>query len=100
MLQKGVYAHEWIDGWEKCSEKSLPEKEDFYHHLNLEHITDADYMHGKRVFKGFEIEHLGEYYDLYIQSDTLLLEDEFENFRNIVLKYMIFTLFVFLLKQD
>ena len=57
-------------------------------------------MHGKRVFKGFEIEHLGEYYDLYIQSDTLLLEDEFENFRNIVLKYMIFTLFVFLLKQD
>ena len=57
-------------------------------------------MHGKRVFKDFEIEHLGEYYDLFIQSDTLLLADEFENFRNIVLKYMIFTLFVFLLKQD
>ena len=41
--------------WEKFNETSLPEKEDFYSHLNMEDITDADYVHGKRVCKNFEI---------------------------------------------
>ena len=43
-------------------------------------ITDADYTHAKRVCKDFEIKNLGEYQDLYVQSDTLLLVDVFENF--------------------
>ena len=43
-------------------------------------ITDADYAHAKRVCKDFEIKNLGEYQDLYVQSDTLLLVDVFENF--------------------
>ena len=45
----------------------------------MEDITDADYVHAKRVYKDFEIKHLGEYYDFYAQSDTLLLVDVFEN---------------------
>ena len=52
----------------------------------MEGITDADYMHVKRICKNFEMKNLGEYHDLYIQSDTLLLPDVFENFRNICLK--------------
>ena len=52
----------------------------------MEDITDADYAHAKRVCKDFEIKHLGEYHDLYVQSDTLLLADVFENFRNICLR--------------
>ena len=48
----------------------------------MEDITDADYAHTKRVCKDFEIKNLGEYHDLYVQSDTLLLADVFENFRN------------------
>ena len=48
----------------------------------MEDITDADYAHAKRVCKAFEIKTLGEYHDLYVQSDTLLLVDVFENFRN------------------
>ena len=48
----------------------------------MEDITDADYAHAKRVCKDFEIKNLGEYYDLYVQSDTLLLADVFEDFRN------------------
>ena len=51
-------------------------------------ITDADYVHVRRVCKEFEIKNLEEYHDLFIQSDTLLLADVFENFRNSVLKYM------------
>ena len=49
-----------MDDWEKFSETSLTEKEDFYSHLNMEDITDADYKHIKRVCKDFQINNLGE----------------------------------------
>ena len=54
--------------------------------VNMEEITDADYMHGRRVCKDFEIKNLIEYYDLYLKSDILLLVDVFENFRKMCLK--------------
>ena len=85
LLQKGVYSYGYMDVWEKFNE-TLPEKDDFYNHLNMEDITDADYVHAKRVCKDFEIKNLGEYHDLYVQSNTLLLADVFENFRNMYLK--------------
>ena len=66
--------------WEKFNETSLPEKEDFHSHLNMEDITDADYTHTKRVSKDFEIKNLGKYHDLYVQNDTLFLADVPENF--------------------
>ena len=53
----------------------------------MEDITDADYAPVKRVCKDFDIKNLGEYHDLYVQSDTLLLGDVFENFRNMCLEY-------------
>ena len=56
--------------WKILNETSLPEKEDFYSHLDIEDITDADYIYAKKFFKGFEIKNLGEYYDLYVQSNT------------------------------
>ena len=49
LLRKGVYPYEYMDGWEKCNERALPEKEEFYSNLNMEDITDAEYIHGKRV---------------------------------------------------
>ena len=48
----------------------------------MEDITDIDYRHAKKVFKEFKMNNLGNYDDLYIQSNTLLLADVFENFRN------------------
>ena len=48
--------------------------------LNMEDITDADYPHAKRVYEHFEIKNIGEYHDLYVQRDTLMLADVFENF--------------------
>ena len=86
LLRKGVYPCEYIDGWEKFNETTLPEKEEFYSKLNMENITDVDYLHAKRVCKDFEIENLGEYHDLYLESDTLLLADIFENSRKIYLR--------------
>ena len=84
MLQKGVYAYEYMDDWEKFNETSLPEKI-FYSHLNIENIADADYAHIKRICKDFEIKNVGEYHDLYVRRNTLLLADVFENFQNIFL---------------
>ena len=49
MLRKGVYPYEYMDEWEKFNETSLPEKEEFYSNVNMEDITDADYMGAKRL---------------------------------------------------
>ena len=64
----------------------LPEKEAVYRNLNMEDITDADYMHAKKVCKNFEIKKLGKYYDLYLKNDILLLADVFKNFRKMYLE--------------
>ena len=58
-LHKGFYPYEHINHWEKFYEALLPEKEDFYSYLNMEDVTDADYAHAKKVYKEFEIKHLG-----------------------------------------
>ena len=64
----------------------MPEKKEFYSSLNIEDIVDADYMHAKIVCKDFKIKNVGEHHHLYLKSDTLLLADFFENFRNICLE--------------
>ena len=86
LLRKGVYSYEYMDSWEKFNETSLPSKLDFYSNLNMEDIDDIDYRHANNVFKRFKLKNLGEYHDLYVQSDTLLIADLFENFRNMCLK--------------
>ena len=48
----------------------------------MEDVIDADYMHTKIICKDFEMKRLGEYHDLYVQCNTSLLADVFENFRN------------------
>ena len=75
-----------MDNWERFDETSLPNKESFYSNLNMENIDDIDYRHGNNVFKRCKLKHLGEYHDLYVQNDTLLLADVFENFRNTCIK--------------
>ena len=75
-----------MDNWERFYETSLPDKELFYSSLNMENIDDIDYRYGINVFKKFKLENLGEYHNLYVQSDTLLLADVFENFRNMCIK--------------
>ena len=75
-----------MDNWERFNETSLPNKESFYSNLNMENTDDIDYRHGNNVFKRFNLKNLGEYHDLYVQSDTLLLADVFENFRNTCIK--------------
>ena len=86
MLRKGAYPYEYMDDLEKFNETSVSKKEDFYSHLNMEDITDADYTRAKRVCKEFKIKNFGEYHDLYVPSNTLLLADVFENVRNMCIE--------------
>ena len=84
LLRKGVYPYEYIDSWEIFNETSFPSKKDFYSELTLEDImvkkTIKDYNHGQKVFKEF-CKDMGDYHDLHVQTDTLLLADVFEKFR-------------------
>ena len=82
LLRKGVYSYEYMDSWENFDENTLSPKEVFYNNLNLEDISDEDYAHAQKVWDVFEIKTLGEYHNLYVQSDTLLLADVLEYFRN------------------
>ena len=52
----------------------------------MEDISDIDYRHANNVFKVFKLENVGNYHDLYVQSDTLLLADVFNNFTYMCIK--------------
>ena len=86
LLRKGVYPYEYMDGWDKFNETSIPSKESFYSNLTMENISETDYRHANNVFKTFKLNNLGDHHDLYVQSETLLLADVFENFRKACIK--------------
>ena len=79
LLRRGAYPYEYMDDWNRFDEEELPIKSDFYSSLNMKEISGIDYRHAKKVFDKFNIKNLGEYHDLYVQSDTLLLADVFDN---------------------
>ncbi|CAH1639524.1 unnamed protein product [Spodoptera littoralis] len=85
--RKGVYCYDYIDTWEKYNETQLPERSKFFNKLTGEHISTDDYQHAKKVWDSFKIKNLGEYTDLYLKCDVLLLCDIFEKFRDMSLNY-------------
>ena len=82
LLRKGVYPYEYMGSCERFNETLLPPKESFYGKLNLEDISTKDYSHAQKVWGEFGIINLGEYHDLYAQTDTLLLGDVYEKCRD------------------
>ena len=76
-----------MDSLKKFDKTELPNKEEFYSILNDENISDEDYQHAKNVWLTFNLKSIGEYQDLYLKSDILLLLDVFENFRKTCLQY-------------
>ena len=87
MSQKGVYPYDFMDSFEKFNQMELPNKDQFYSILNNQHITDNEYDHANKVWNTFMIKTMGEYHDLYLASNVLLLTDVFDNFRKTCMQY-------------
>ena len=85
LLRKGVYLYDYIDSEAKLTEQTLPTKHDFYNILSEKDISDDDYSHACEVWRHFNCKSLGDYHDIYLITDTLLLACVFENFRKICL---------------
>ena len=84
--RKGVFPYKYIKGFEQYEERELPPIEAFYSLLTGEGISENDYTHAKSVFETFNCQTLGEYSDIYLTVDVLLLADVFENFRDLCLE--------------
>ena len=84
--QKGIYPYEYMSEWEKFKETKLPPEEAFYCKLNMLGVSSENYEHARSVWKEFKIKNLGEYHDLYLKTDVILLANVFEAFREVCLK--------------
>ena len=83
LLNKGICPYEYMDSFERFAETQLPEKEKFYSSLSGKDITDEEYAHAKKVWETFGCRNLGDYHDLYVATDSVLLAEVFENFRKV-----------------
>ena len=85
LIRKGVYPYEYMDSWDKFEEKQLPSKDEFYSKLNTSGISEKDYSHACKVWNEFGLKNMGDYHDLYLETDVILLANVFESFRKVCL---------------
>ncbi|XP_014235688.2 uncharacterized protein LOC106658308, partial [Trichogramma pretiosum] len=86
LKRKGVYPYDYTRSFESLREQQLPSIERFYSIMSEQTISEEDYQHAQDVWNSFHIKTLGEYSDLYLKTDVLLLADVFENFRNMCIE--------------
>ncbi|CAI2198080.1 19333_t:CDS:2, partial [Funneliformis geosporum] len=80
LLRKGIFPYDWTNSWDKFDKTSLPPRKDFYSLLSQHNISKEDYKHAQKVWQEFEMKNFGEYHDLYLETDVLLLADVFMNY--------------------
>ena len=76
-----------MSSWDSLEEMQLPPIEAFYSKLSVSPITSDDYQHAQRVWKEFRIHNLGDYHDLYLRTDVVLLANMYEAFRETSLEH-------------
>ncbi|KAK3083783.1 hypothetical protein FSP39_003181 [Pinctada imbricata] len=85
LLRKGVYPYDYMSSWDCFYDRKLPPITAFHNKLSESDISTSDYSHAINVWETFNMSTMGDYHDLYLKTDVLLLADVFENFRNICL---------------
>ena len=87
LTQKGIYFYDYASSYNIFYENSIPARKMFYYEQTQSDITDEDYEHAQKIFSKMRCKNLGEYMLLYVKTDALLLNDVFENFRELSLSY-------------
>ena len=87
LTRKGVYPYEYMSSWDRFKDTELPPIESFYSSLNMNKISESDYKHTQRVWEEFGVRNIGDYHDLYLRTDVVLLGKVFEAFRDTCLKH-------------
>ena len=83
LIRKGIYPYEYMNSWGRFKDSELPSKDKLYSNLNMSGVSDKEYEHACKVWKEFKIKNMGEYHDLYLRTDVILLANVFESFRNV-----------------
>ena len=87
LTRKGVYPYEYVNSWDRFNKTQLPPIDVFYSNLNMSSISEEDYQHAQRVWKEFGIHNIGDYHDLYLRTDVVLLANAYEAFRDTCLRH-------------
>ena len=82
LTRKGVYPYEYVTSWDQFEETQLPPISAFYSNLNMSSISEDDYQHTQKVWEEFGIRDLGDYHDLYLRTNLVLLANVYEAFRD------------------
>ena len=85
LIRKGVYPYEYMNSWDKFEETRLPSIDKFYSKLNMSGISESEYQHARNVWNKFKLKNVGDYHDLYLKMDVILLTNVFESFRSVCL---------------
>ena len=85
LIRKGVYPYEYMDSWDKFEEKRLPSIDEFYSKLNMSGISEKDHSHACKVWNEFGLKNIGDYHDLYLETDVIILANVFESFWKVCL---------------
>lgn len=86
LSRKGVYPYEFMDSWDKFNERKFPRIDKFYSSLSGKSVSHGDYKFGKEIFEEYCTD-LGEYHDLYMVADVLLLASVFQNYRKVAITH-------------
>ena len=86
LIWKGIYPYKYMDSWDRFEETRLPSIATFYSNLSMSGVSDKDYNHARKVWRVFGIKNMGEYHDLYLRTDVVLLVNVFESFRRVYLE--------------
>ena len=86
LIRKGIHPYEYIDSWNKFEETSLLSKEKCYSNLNMSGVNDEDYEHACSIWREFRIRSMGEYHNLCLRTDVVLLTNVFESFGRVCLE--------------
>ena len=85
--EKGVYPYEYMGSFKKFSEDKQPDKSRFFSSLKGKCISEKYCQRANNVWNAFKMKTVGDYHDLYLKTDVLLLAGVFEKFIKMCLDY-------------